>query len=316
MIIYKGVSDDLTHIFYENVSNETIPVIVKVYESYTSGFIFYSELDLEPNVEYFTYIYPAWKNRLVLIYNRNTNELLTPFVIDGIKNLSDVDNFGYIKKLLNLEKDLFKQSGILDVLKEHHFDRQYQDYCDVEEGDIVVDIGFNYGIFSLGALYKGASKIYGLEPNLHVYNLVKNYYPEKDKVKIYNFAASDENKITKFNLGQNTLSSSLYDLVSDYYESYEVQCVNMYDFLIFNLIEKIDFLKIDCEGAEYQIFEIIPDEYFKKIKKIHVEFHFNDGQKVIPIIDKLNRNGFEWKFEYGVNINSELGLIFAKNKNI
>lgn len=316
MIIYKGTSEDKTHIFYENVSNQTIPVVIRVYEGHTNSFIFHSELVMEPFVTCFTYIYPMWTNRKVMIYHRDTDELLAPFVIDGTKSVEDVDKYGYVKKLFQKETDLTCQSGILDVLREHHFDRHYKDYCDIEEGDVVVDIGFNYGIFSLGALYKGASKIYGLEPNKHVYNIVKELYPEQDKVQIYNFAISDKNEILQFKVGNNTLASSIAGDVSDFKESYDVQCLNFYDFLKFHDIKHIDFLKVDCEGTEYEIFNTIPDEYFKTIKKIHVEFHFNEGNKVLQLIDKLERNGFEWKYEHDRNQFSEIGLIFAKNKNI
>lgn len=312
MIIYKGISNDKTHIFYENISNQTIPVTVRVYEGYTNGFIFYSDLDMVPNVEYFTYIYPMWDNRKVLIFNRDTNKLLAPFIIDGNKSVESVDKYGYLKKLFSIETDFLCQSGILDVLREHHYDRQYQDYCDVEEGDIVVDVGFNYGMFSLGALYKGASKIYGFEPDKHIYETIKDIYPEPNRVKIYNFAISDKNEILKFNVGHNTLSSSIIGNVSDFKESYDVKCFNFYDLMKFHDINHIDFLKIDCEGAEYGIFETIPDDYFKNIKKIHVEFHFNDGTKVQSLINKLERNGFEWKFENNRDDKSEIGLIFAK----
>ncbi len=315
MIIYKGISEDKTHIFYENVSNQTIPVVIRVYESITGGFIFQNELDLVPFVRYFTYIYPMWTNRKVMIHHRETNELLAPFVIDGFKSVEDFDKYGYVKKLFQKEKDSSCQIGILDVLREHHYDRHYKDYCDVTEGDVVVDIGFNYGIFSLGALYKGASKIYGLEPNKHVYSLVKELYPKQDKVQIYPFAVSSENKTIKFQVSHNTLSSSMVCEIGDFKEEYDVKCVNLYDFLTFNNIQKIDFLKIDCEGTEYDIFSSIPDDYFKTIKKIHVEFHFNDGQKILPLLNKLNRNNFEWKYENDRNQFSEVGLIFAKNRD-
>jgi predicted RNA methylase len=41
---------------------------------------------------------------------------------------------------------------------------------------LVVDVGFNYGIFSLGALNYGASKVYGFEPNKNIYNVIKDIY--------------------------------------------------------------------------------------------------------------------------------------------
>jgi len=312
MIKYNGISENKLHIYYGTYSDQIIPVIVKVYEGYTDGFIFSSEIDVSPGVNYFTYVYPAWEGRKIMIYHRENGDLLSPFVISGDKKLSSLDKYGYIKKLFEIEKDLSCQAGILDVIREHLYDRQYENYVDVEEGDVVLDVGFNYGIFSLGALMKGASKIYGLEPNREIYKTIRDYYPEKSKVNIYNFAVSGTNETIDFSVGYNTLASSIVGQVDDYKESYEVKCVNLYDFIQFNQIEKIDFLKIDCEGTEYQIFECIPDDFFKTINKIHVEFHFNDGEKILSIIDKLDRNGFEWRYENERGQYSNIGLIFAK----
>jgi hypothetical protein len=41
-------------------------------------------------------------------------------------------------------------------------------------------------------------------------------------------------------------------------------------------------------------------------------FHIYYGQKVPPIIDKLDRNEFEWKYENERNQYSNVRLIFAK----
>jgi len=312
MITYRGLSEDKKSIFYSPTQEGTTQIEIKVYDSYTDGFIFHSEIDVTHGWNYYTYIPAAWKNRNVYIYNKNTKELLAPFVIDGTNSLENYDRELYLKKLFKIEKNESHQAGIHDVLREHLFDRQYKDIVDVENGDVVFDVGFNFGIFSLGALNNGASKIYGFEPNKNIYNIIKEIYPDKDKVQIYNVAVSDKNEILTFYEGENTLASSLENNVGDYKESYEVECINFYDFILKNEIKKIDFLKIDCEGAEYQIFESIPDEYFSTINKIHVEFHFNEGEKIKSLINKLEKNNFEWWFERDRGMLSDIGLIFAK----
>lgn len=315
MIVYDSLSEDKKTLFYYTNSNKPTTIDIRVYEGYTNSFMFHNELVVEPGIGYYTYIPSTWKDRKVLFYERDTKKLIAPFVIDGNESLEDYDKFGYIKKLTKIEKNEIFQADINDVIREHLHDRHYKNIVDIEEGDIVFDIGFNYGIFSLGALYNGASKIYGFEPNKHVYEIVSKLYPETDKVKIFNLAVSDKNEILTFNEGHNTLVSSI--ILTDYNnKSYDVQAINFFEFIIKNKIEKIDFLKVDCEGSEYQIFENIPDEYLSTIKKIHVEFHGNTGLEVRPIIDKLERNGFDWVFERDRTEISEIGLIFAKNKNL
>jgi|LakMenE18May11ns_1017448.scaffolds.fasta_scaffold9958636_10 FkbM family methyltransferase len=299
---------------YLNCSNKKLHVRIDLYEGYTNSFMFsnYLELDTNPNIHYFTYIPGSWKNMRAFFYDLETNELIAPFVFDGNIDLREYDYENY---LTNVQKQntLGQQAGVNDVLREHFCDRQYENIVDVEEGDVVVDIGFNHGIFSLGAIMKKASKIYGFEPNKNIFEKLKDY-PRKDIVKVFNLAVSDKNETLTFYEGDNTLGSSIYDSVVDYKESYQVQCVNFYDFIKSQGIEKIDFLKIDCEGTEYEVFESIPDVFFKTIKKIHVEFHFNTDFRIKSLIDKLERNEFDWEFEEGKDFNSDIGLIFAKKK--
>lgn len=316
MIVYDGLSDDKMTVFYYTNSDKGFIIDVKVYEGYSNSFMFHSELYVEPGIRYYTYIPATWKDRKILFYERETKNLISPFVIDGNKSLEDYDKFGYIKKLLKVESNEIFQADINEVLREHLHDRFYENIVDVEEGDIVVDIGFNYGIFSLGALNRGASKIYAFEPNRHVYEVVSKLYPERNKVHIFNLAVSNKNEMVFFDEKHNTLSSSICSPSSENTGTYHVQAINFFEFIVKNKIEKIDLLKVDCEGAEYEIFENIPDEFFSTIKKIHVEFHANTGLEVKPIINKLERNGFDWVFEHERTEISEIGLIFAKNKNL
>lgn len=312
MIVYDGLSDDKKCVFYYSVSETPIQLEIKVYEGYTNAFYFHSEIEVHPNCRYYTFIPATWKNRHVLIYDKNTKRLLAPFVIDGHEYLQKYDEYGYLQKLFKVETNESCQAGINDVIREHFHDRQYRNIVDVEEGDVVVDIGFNYGIFSLGALHKGASKIYGFEPNRNIFEKIVDIYPETDKVEIFNLAVSDKNEKIIFNEGYNTLSSSINLQVPDYHRSYNVDCVNFYDFIVENQIDKIDFLKVDCEGAEYSIIQSIPDEFFSKIKRLHIEYHGNSGTEVLPIIEKLEKNGFSYQYESGHTQFSEIGLIFAK----
>ncbi len=314
MIVFDSISDDYKIIYYTNVSEQIIPIRIEVYECSTDTLIFTNELDVHPNVQYYTYMPQAWKNRKVLIYNRENNRLLLPLWIDGQVTINEIDKFGYIQKLFQVEKNPDLQLAIHATLSEHFMDKKYGGYVDIEEGDVVVDVGFNYGVFALRALYKGASKIIGFEPNIDLYKVCQKVYNDKERVNVFNFAVGGKNEKLTFNVGKSSLTSSTYGKVEDFLTSYEVHSINLVDFLFFNGIEKIDFLKVDCEGSEYDIFESIPDLLISKIKKIHVEFHYNTDRRVDAIINKLNRNGFEWRFDGNSNENSWIGMIYAKQK--
>lgn len=54
-----------------------------------------------------------------------------------------------------------------------------------------------------------------------------------------------------------------------------------------NSLEKIDFLKMDCEGAEGAIFQSTPQHYLKKAKKIAMEFHDDTLQLTHTELEKF-----------------------------
>ena len=72
---------------------------------------------------------------------------------------------------------------------------------------------------------------------------------------------------------------------------YDVEVIGINDLFVYLGVEKIDYLKIDCEGAEKDIFEEISKETISKINKMVIEFHSDEIKK--NILNKLNYFGFK-----------------------
>jgi FkbM family methyltransferase len=130
-----------------------------------------------------------------------------------------------------------------------------------------------------------------------------------------------ENKIVKFYEDNATLGSMIenyYDNGDNHYlkpdmvgQTYNVNLVNFNDQIENLNIEQIDLLKIDCEGAEYDIIESINPEYLSNnIKNIILEYHENDGPQLKTITDKLSKNGFRYEI-YGGTTESKMGMLWA-----
>ena len=73
-----------------------------------------------------------------------------------------------------------------------------------------------------------------------------------------------------------------------------------------NKIGTINFLKIDCEGAEYDILLNTPDSYLKRIDRIAAEHHRVKGHDVQELRRLLEKNGFE--------VVIERFMLYAKRK--
>ena len=77
-------------------------------------------------------------------------------------------------------------------------------------------------------------------------------------------------------------------------------------------LKHIDFLKMDCEGAEYGILENLPNAIFDRITTISMEFHdLKDKMFTVEnLISRLKSNKFEIvKFHYG---KSSMNLNYGK----
>ena len=96
-------------------------------------------------------------------------------------------------------------------------------------------------------------------------------------------------------------------------KSVKVKSLTLQSILDSNKLETCDYLKLDCEGSEYDIIESLPDKYFKKIKKIYIEYHFFDTKS--HLVDKLLKKLESLSYSITkVPMPFEMGSIYAKQK--
>lgn len=149
-------------------------------------------------------------------------------------------------------------------------------YLPIEKNDIVVDIGANIGIFTLYAAAITQNTVYAFEPfpsnfealqqNIRA-NGLKNVIP-------FRSAVSDQSGIEVFadcGVSQGHRLKKVFFDETD--RGLEVPTITLQDFMDTNNLERIDFLKLDCEGAEGLILQSTPKSYLQRIRKISMEFH-------------------------------------------
>jgi len=147
------------------------------------------------------------------------------------------------------------------------------------DNPIIIDIGANVGTVSFYFAKKYPySKIFAYEPHpLNFQNLLKGI--EENKItNIYPFnlaVFSKSNLDVKIFLNENaTSASSVFRfLPTDPYVN--VKTISLEDIIKQNNISYIDFLKIDCEGAEFDILENTKLFYHNEmyIGNMFIEFH-------------------------------------------
>lgn len=167
----------------------------------------------------------------------------------------------------------FQMYGIYDCIGS-----DYERYgCVLEEGDVVVDIGANIGMFTRRAIEKGASRVISFEPMSLSYScLVDNvgFQAECHKIAI-------ESKLSSMNF---VIPDSLSNLGGGSREKFiesrksakKEVCLTLglEDLWEIDILPyKIDFLKIDCEGGEAEIIPQLTNERLSNIRKISMEYH-------------------------------------------
>jgi FkbM family methyltransferase len=176
-----------------------------------------------------------------------------------------------INKIMNKEKSFdwgTQNDWYIKTINEEIFENKiYERFFEVEKGDIVLDVGASLGPFTFSILNKNPKHVFCFEPCEEEFpTLVKNTVgnPVTHIMK----GISNTNNVTQ----NNKLFNSVDGLQT------EMESITFKKFIDLYGIEKIDFLKTDCEGGEYDIFNDENYDFIKNnVKKISGEWHLNES---------------------------------------
>ena len=173
-------------------------------------------------------------------------------------------------------------------LMDYYKDREKR----INVGDVVVDLGGNVGIFNRWAYSQGASRVISFEPDRRYFKLLSlNADPRSI---LFNAAVADS--VDEFVLYESNHIGGSTLFGSGNGNSYSVRTYTLNYLFETGLIDHIDFLKVDIEGAEHHAFAGISDENLMKVKTIAMEYHhghFNkDEQLRDDLIKRMNSLGF------------------------
>jgi FkbM family methyltransferase len=220
----------------------------------------------------------------------------------NFENLGDIKNF---------------KGGTIEVANKFGWERgvyheiyNLMDYYNnrlksINIGDVVVDVGANIGIFNRWAYSQGAEKVISFEPDKRYFKLLRlNSDPRSI---IFNAAVSD-------NMGTVNLCETEHFGGSNIFgDGYPVRSYTLDYLFESNLINKIDFLKVDIEGAEHKAFKGISDENLMKVKTIAMEYHHShmnfDEDLRENFIRRLNNLGFNSYLQF-LGTNNALQMIY------
>jgi FkbM family methyltransferase len=225
---------------------------------------------------------------------------------------------------LTIINDHEKRSDIIGLYLENFRDKLYDPQKNhLNPGDAIIDIGANIGVVSCyyASAYP-AARIFSYEPARETFRVLTNNIKTNtlSNVLCHNQAVGGARKTVVFYEAPNPGHSTLHPYLGkkgQYSNSYDVEQVTLMDVFNNNGIGRCAILKLDCEGAEYDILFNMAPELFQRIERVYLEYHDNavSGQYTyLDIVRLLETNGMELICSEGPNPRNNCGMLYFRKR--
>ena len=152
----------------------------------------------------------------------------------------------------------------------------------------VIDIGANIGDSSIYFALNGAKKVIAIEPQLRSYeSLIANVKLNKLESIILPLRAGVGAKHEILSMDASKVNPSGSSSLNLKNGGEQLEIIDLH-YIVDNFLSKINSLKIDCEGCEYDFFNGAFTADLRRFNKIMVEYHYGPRK----IIEKLEQSGF------------------------
>jgi FkbM family methyltransferase len=251
----------------------------------------------------------------LLVELNNGMKFYAPRDREAYRPLIYTIKYGKPQKLSRV-KELEYFWGTIAVLREIFVDNIYQQHYELKRGDTVIDIGAHIGIFAVKAaravegneglviaIEPDSSNLKFLQKNINE-NTLKNVitvqegvWSKKDQLKLY--------------LGCHSTTSGFYLQEWQSSEFTEVE-VDTLDNILKELdIKRVDFIKMDVEGAEIEALKGMRETLLNQehVKLAISAYHKQDGKATYKTI-------VPWLESEGFRVREENGIVYGARGNL
>lgn len=152
----------------------------------------------------------------------------------------------------------------------------------LNENSIVFDLGGYVGDWTNRIWEKYKCNIFVFEPIPYLAEQMKNKFLGNEKIKVFNFGLSNVTKTLNINYSEDGSSFHLNNGKG----VIECEVKSICDFVLENKIEKIDLIKINTEGDEFETLKsILDNDMIEIFTDIQVQFH-----NFMPEAEKLRND--------------------------
>ena len=183
-----------------------------------------------------------------------------------------------------------------DIVDQYYYQKKIVSFLKKKnlEINIFFDVGAHMGLYTdlVNKIYPNC-KSFLFEPQSTIFNKVKEKYSSNNNVQVFNKAISDTEKKQNLYLNMHDLTSTLstFDEQSSYlnfkaklygtdiknmsYGTELVQTITLDKFMLEHNVDKIDLIKIDTEGHEFNVLKGLKNQ-IENVENILIEFHHRD----------------------------------------
>jgi len=210
----------------------------------------------------------------------------------------------------------FKVRSLMDVwvVKETCLNLDYEaNATAIQDEWTIIDIGAGLGDFAVSVAYAHpACRVYAYEPFPESYKLLGDNIALNgiDNVRAFPIAVgARSDQMTLFATGAAVQHTTTHALSSA--EAISVQGLCLDDVFAVNALTTCDFLKMDCEGGEYDILFNASPATLEKISHLSLEYHDGvTGFSHRDLVGYLQQNGFQVKITPNP-VHDHLGFLYA-----
>lgn len=186
------------------------------------------------------------------------------------------------------------------------------DYFPIFPDDIILDIGGHIGSFSKRASAMAPNGVvHTCEPFPPTFNLLSQNVSTQANVNVHQIAISNRDGEDTFYFSPDNPAEN--SLVRETEHSMQVPLLTLKTFMDSIDLKSVDLMKIDCEGAEYDLIFAAGDcldRVQKMVMEVHEPKYFGlaDKYSIDGLVDFLEKIGFQVVFE---RENKFQGYIYA-----
>ena len=207
------------------------------------------------------------------------------------------------------------RTGDLPIIDEIFIHKVYdRGLSRIGPGQQVIDIGASIGVFGIAAAARGA-RVVCFEPlrdnfEFLLSNIRLNGFEERMSAQRLAVAGS-AGEIELYVIGDRGASTAFPSIhpwwsARPDVKKMRTECIALSDIFRTDGIDRCDCLKIDCEGAEYDIFASVDDDTLRRVRCIVMEYHPNG--RIADIGSRLE------DLDFDVEVAPKRSVMFAWRK--